>query len=80
MKWETCLGTIFRLERLERGLSRFQASKMAGVPNTTYCRSESGKGANPGFATVARIGHAFGIPLDTLAKEAGIIENEAKKS
>ena len=78
MKWEYCLGTIFRLERLARGLSQSQVSKMSGVPNSTYCRIEYGRGANPGFATIARIGKALNLSLDSLAKEVGIFSNEEK--
>ena len=76
--WENKLGTIFRLERQARGISQSQVSRMSGVPNSTYCRIEYGRGANPGFATIARIGKALNLSLDSLAKEVGIFRDEKK--
>ena len=70
--WENKLGTIFRLERQARGISQSQVSRMSGIPNSTYCRIEYGRGANPGF------GKALNLSLDSLAKEVGIFSNEEK--
>jgi transcriptional regulator with XRE-family HTH domain len=60
-----CLGRLLRAARGERSLAEVAAR--AGVPVETLRKIESGRVPTPAFFTVAALGHALGLSLDTLA-------------
>jgi XRE family transcriptional regulator, regulator of sulfur utilization len=64
-KTSLALGRNVQRLREERGLTQQQASKLAGVPRTTWSNMESGE-ANPTLTVLERIAGAFQITLEEL--------------
>ncbi|RFA11732.1 transcriptional regulator [Subtercola boreus] len=58
------LGTLLRRARAERTL--FETALTAGISPDTLRKIETGRVPTPAFATIAAIGSALGLSLDTL--------------
>lgn len=57
------VGAVLRALRRQADLSQRELAERSGVPKSTLARIESGRGAEPGFATVERLVRAAGGAL-----------------
>lgn len=59
-------GAELRAARLRLGWTLRTAERVSGVQNAHISQIETGKIAQPGFAVLARLATAYGIPLSRM--------------
>ena len=72
------IGSLIKHLRDRLGLSQAQYSALAGVPQPTLSRLESGRIQEPSMALVSRIVGALGVDLSSMLKSA--LEKAAHKA
>jgi transcriptional regulator with XRE-family HTH domain len=60
------LGEKIKKQRIKKGLSQDQISKLANVTYTTYAKIESGANDNPTIKTLKKITDALKVKIDDL--------------
>jgi len=66
MEISTTVGLSMQTHREQRGLSRAQLARLAGVDTATVYRIETGRMTSPGLGIIAALARALGVSLDAL--------------
>jgi transcriptional regulator with XRE-family HTH domain len=71
------LATRLRVLRAERGLTVRQVAELSGVAKETISQVERGE-RHPYDRTLAKLAHAYGVPVEELLKEPALALGKAK--